>query len=131
MLDESYAHLRRFTPEVLAAVDFRGRAVAAPLLEAVAILKELTAKKARKVPDAAPDSFVPARWCPYLADAVAAGNAVAYRHFWELTVGTWRFSVGWRSASDLAVQHSQQAVEDASATGAKPVVLVLVGRPQP
>ena len=37
---------------------------------------------------------------------------------------------GRRSASDLAVQHLQQAVEDASATGAKPVVLVLVGRPQ-
>lgn len=36
-----------------------------------------------------------------------------------------------RSASDLAVQHSQQAVEDASATDAKPVVLVLVGCPQP
>jgi hypothetical protein len=51
MLDESYAHLRRFTPEVLAAADFRGGAAAAPLLEAVAILKELNAK--RCVPPAA------------------------------------------------------------------------------
>lgn len=77
MLAESYAHLRRFTPEVLAAVDFRGGTAAGPLLEAVAILKELNAKKARKVPDQAPDSFVPARWRPYLADAVVAGDQVA------------------------------------------------------
>lgn len=86
LLDESYAHLRRFTPQVLAAVDFRGGTAAASLLEAVAILKELNVKKARKVPDHSPDSFAPARWRPYLADAVAAGDAVAYRHFWELTV---------------------------------------------
>ena len=27
-----------------------------------------------------------ARWRGYRADAVAAGDSIAYRHFWELTV---------------------------------------------
>ena len=58
----------------------------APALEAVKIPKKLNAKKARKVPDAAPDDFVQARWRGYRADAVAAGDSIAYRHFWELTV---------------------------------------------
>jgi len=86
LMQESYTHLRQFTPAVLEAVDFAGGTGAAPLLEAVKILKELNAKKARKVPDSAPDDFVPARWRGYLADAVAAGDSIAYRHFWELTV---------------------------------------------
>jgi hypothetical protein len=86
MMTESYGHLRSFTPAVLEAVDFSGGTRAASLLEAVKILKELNAKKARKVPDAAPDDFVLARWRGYLADAVAADDSIAYRHFWELTV---------------------------------------------
>lgn len=57
-----------------------------PALEAVKIPKKLNAKRARKVPDAAPDDFVPARWRGYRTDAVAAGDSIAYRHFWELTV---------------------------------------------
>ncbi len=86
MMTESYTHLRQFTPQVLEAVDFSGGTGAASLLEAVKILKGLIVKKARKVPDQAPDDFVPARWRGYPADAVAAGDPVAYRHFWELTV---------------------------------------------
>lgn len=86
LMQESHTHLRQFTPAVLEAVDFVGGTGAVPLLEAVKILKELNAKKARKVPDGVPDDFIPARWRGYLADAVAAGDSIAYRHFWELTV---------------------------------------------
>jgi TnpA family transposase len=86
MMTESYTHLRQFTPQVLETVDFSGGTGAASLLEAVRILKTLNEKKARKVPDGAPDDFVPARWRGYLADAVVAGDPVAYRHFWELIV---------------------------------------------
>ena len=57
----------------------------APALEAVN-LKKLIAKKARKAPETAPDDFVPARWRGYRADAIAIGDSIAYRHFWELTV---------------------------------------------
>ena len=59
MMTESYTHLRQFTPQVLEAVDFSGGTGAASLLKAVKILKGLNEKKARKVPDQAPDDFVP------------------------------------------------------------------------
>ena len=34
----------------------------------------------------APTGFVPIRWRGYLDDAIAAGDATAYRHHWELIV---------------------------------------------
>jgi len=52
----------------------------------VSILARLHAARARKVPDGAPDSFVPARWAGYLEKAAKDGNVVAYRHYWELCV---------------------------------------------
>jgi len=61
-LDGSYGYLRQFTPQVLEAVTFSGGTAATDLLKAVAILRELNAAGARRVPDAAPASIVPARW---------------------------------------------------------------------
>jgi len=66
MLDSSYGYLRRFTPQVLAAIGFAGSPTAGPLLEAVEILRGLNATGARKVPDGAPTAFVPTRWRGYL-----------------------------------------------------------------
>lgn len=86
MMDDFYNHLRQFTPQVLATIDFQGGTGTEPLLEALDILRQLNATGARKVPDTAPADFVPARWKSYLADAVAASNTSAYRHFWELAV---------------------------------------------
>ena len=83
-LDGSYGYLRQFTPHVLDAVRFAGGTAAAELLAAVDILRELNATGARKVPDAAPSGFVPARWRGYLDTASKSGDAVAYRHYWEL-----------------------------------------------
>jgi hypothetical protein len=62
MMDASMSYLRQFVPDVLAAVDFAGGPGMDDLLQAVGILAGLHARKARKVPDGAPDSFVPARW---------------------------------------------------------------------
>jgi TnpA family transposase len=84
MLDGSYLYLRQFTPAVLEAIDFAGGVNAGPLLDAVGILRQLNATGARKVPDGAPTSFVPARWAGYLEQAAGAGDATAYRHYWEL-----------------------------------------------
>lgn len=84
-LDGSYGYLRQFTPRVLAAVGrFAGGTAAAGLLEAAEILRELNATGARRVPDEAPDGFVPARWHGYLDTARKSGNTSAYRHYWEL-----------------------------------------------
>ncbi len=66
MLESSYGYLRQFTPQVLAAIGFAGGPTAAPLLEAVEILRGLNATGARKVPDGAPTAFVPTRWRGYL-----------------------------------------------------------------
>jgi hypothetical protein len=82
MMDASMSYLRQFVPEVLAAVDFAGGPGMDDLLQAVAILAGLHARKARKVPDGAPDSFVPARWAGYMKN----GDVTAYRHYWELCV---------------------------------------------
>ncbi len=86
VLDASYAHLRQFTPDVLNAVAFAGGTGAQELLAAVAVLKELNASGARRVPDGTPTGFVPARYQGYLDAARQAGDATAYRHFWELCV---------------------------------------------
>ena len=74
------------TPAVLAAVHFDGGTAARPLLDAVLVLRELNVSGARKVPDGAPDEFVPARWRDYLGHAAAASDHVAFRHYWELCV---------------------------------------------
>ena len=66
MMDASMAYLRQFVPDVLAAVQFAGGPGMDDLLQAVAILAGLYATRARKVPDGAPDGFVPARWAGYL-----------------------------------------------------------------
>ena len=86
MMDASMAYLRQFVPDVLAAVQFDGRPGMDDLLQAVTILAGLYAAKARKVPDGAPDGFVPARWAGYLDTATKAGDVTAYRHYWELCV---------------------------------------------
>ncbi|MFH5230316.1 Tn3 family transposase [Antrihabitans spumae] len=86
VLDDSFSYLRRFVPDVLDAIDFRGTDAAADLITATAQLRGLYVAGARNVPPNAPVSFVPARWRGYLDDAVAAQDATAYRHYWELCV---------------------------------------------
>jgi TnpA family transposase len=86
MLDASMGYLRQFAPAVLAVVGFAGGTGAGDLLEAVAVLAQLYATGARKVPADAPTSFVPARWAGYLDTATAAGDVTGYRHYWELCV---------------------------------------------
>jgi hypothetical protein len=71
---------------VLQALDFTGGKNAQPLIMALAVLRQLNATGARKVPDGAPTDFVPARWRGYLEQAARTGDAVEDRHYWELTV---------------------------------------------
>jgi TnpA family transposase len=85
-LDASIGYLRQFAPYVLGAVRFAGGTDAAELLKAVSMLTELYATGNRKVPEPTQEGFVPIRWRGYLADAKAAGDITAYRHYWELCV---------------------------------------------
>lgn len=86
MLNDSFSYLRRFVPHVLDAVTFDSEQSSRDLITALEILKDLYADGARNVPDGAPASFVPARWRGYLDAADTEGNAIAYRHYWELCV---------------------------------------------
>jgi Domain of unknown function (DUF4158)/Tn3 transposase DDE domain len=86
MMDASMSYLRQFVPDVLAAVRFDGGPGTGELLRAAGILAGLYASKARKVPDGAPDGFVPARWAGYLETARKAGDVTGFRHYWELCV---------------------------------------------
>ncbi|MFF4621809.1 Tn3 family transposase [Nonomuraea jabiensis] len=83
-LEASHTYLRRFTPQVLEAVDFQGGPGIADLMEAVEILKELNRVGGRKVPAGVPMSFVPARYADYLVKARKAGDDTAFRHYWEI-----------------------------------------------
>jgi TnpA family transposase len=83
-LDSSYSYLRQFTPNVLAAIDFRGGPGTAELMEAMAVLKEMNRLGGRKVPADAPAGFVPAKYAGYLEKARKSGEDTAYRHYWEL-----------------------------------------------
>jgi Trypsin-co-occurring domain 2 len=64
---------------VLEAVDFSGGTGAASLLEAVGILRELNARKERKVPGGAPEGFVIGDLRMELEYAVVAGQDAALR----------------------------------------------------
>ena len=86
MMDASMSYLRQFVPDVLAAVRFDGGPGTGGLLRAAGILAGLYASKARKVPDGAPDGFVPARWAGYLETARKTGDVTGFRHYWELCV---------------------------------------------
>jgi TnpA family transposase len=86
VLESSYGYVRQFTPQVLDVLAFAGSPAATALLAAVDRLRELNTNGARTVPADAPTSFVPVRWQGYLAEAAAAGDTAAYRHYWELAV---------------------------------------------
>lgn len=86
VIDDSFAYLRRFVPHVLDAVALDGAANSKDLLTAVSVLRGLYTSGARNVPEGTPASFVPPRWAGYLEAAASAGDATAYRHYWELCV---------------------------------------------
>ena len=52
MLDDSFAYLRKFVPQVLEAITFRGGEAARDLITAVGVLRELHTKGARNSPRA-------------------------------------------------------------------------------
>jgi hypothetical protein len=58
--------LRRYTPAFLEAFEFRAVPAARKILEAVEVLKRLSASKARSVPEDAPTEFVRRRWASHV-----------------------------------------------------------------
>ena len=79
-LGEHYAGARRWSPAFLDAFSFASVPAAAPLLRAIALLREVN-RSGASLPDSAPTSFVRQRWAPH----VLPGGTIDRRHY-ELCV---------------------------------------------
>ena len=62
LIGDYYGQLRRYEPTFLDALEFRGAPVAQPLLAAIDCLREMNARKLRKVPPTAPTEWLRKRW---------------------------------------------------------------------
>lgn len=62
LVSDGFNQLRRYTPALLEALTMKAAPASRDLLAAVEILKGMNERKARKVPDDAPISFVRKRW---------------------------------------------------------------------
>ncbi|MBV9280755.1 MAG: Tn3 family transposase [Chloroflexi bacterium] len=81
-LAQRYGTLRAFAPALLAALPFRSGQPDDPLLEAVALLRQLNTEGRRKVPEDTDLRVVPARWQPYVQDE----RGHISRRYYELCV---------------------------------------------
>ncbi|MCB1053352.1 MAG: Tn3 family transposase, partial [Acidobacteria bacterium] len=61
-ITESYATLRRYSPEFLTTLKLRTASAAKELLNAIEVLRGLNSDNARKVPSDAPTQFIKRRW---------------------------------------------------------------------
>jgi hypothetical protein len=61
-IGESYATLRRYAPEFLAALKLRAAPAAKDVLDAIEVLRGMNSDNARKVPADAPTDFIKPRW---------------------------------------------------------------------
>jgi hypothetical protein len=93
-LSDRYNHLRQFTPQLLGAFAFQSNRAGAPVLEAVATLRDLNARRQRKVPPGAPVQFVPARWRPH---AIRPDGEID-RHYYALCV-LWELRAALRAGN--------------------------------
>lgn len=62
LVGDGFSQLRRYTPTLLKALPMRAAPAARSVLTAIEVLKGMDERKARKVPNDAPSSFVRKRW---------------------------------------------------------------------
>lgn len=76
-----YSYLRQYVPQLLVTLPINATPPAQPLLEAIALLRQLNETGKRAVPETAPTEFIKPRWEPYIFQ----GNGVD-RQYYELNV---------------------------------------------
>ncbi len=81
LIGDGYTQMRRYTPALLTALDFRAAPAARDVLAGVEVLRAMNERQARKVPKDAPVSFVRKRW----AEVVFTEDGLD-RRFYELCV---------------------------------------------
>ncbi|MBN3885157.1 MAG: Tn3 family transposase [Nostoc sp. JL34] len=79
LLDNRYSQLRRYTPKLLSAFEFKATGASLPILKALSVIKELNISGGRKVPESADISFVKPRWLKH----VVKGDTID-RHYYEM-----------------------------------------------
>ncbi|MBP1931914.1 TnpA family transposase [Ammoniphilus resinae] len=84
LLENRFTHLRKYTPTLLNALEFKSTRSADPLLKAIHTIKDMNDNGKRKVPEGAPLDFVPNRWQKHVYDEDGSIN----RHYYEMAVLT-------------------------------------------
>jgi TnpA family transposase len=79
LLDLRYSQLRQYTPKLLETFEFRATSASLPVIEALAVIKELNRSGRRNVPALTSTKFVRARWLKY----VLKGDNID-RHYYEM-----------------------------------------------
>lgn len=79
LLDRRYSQLRRYTPKLLSAFEFKASNPASPVLEALDLIKELNNTNSRHIPDDAPVDFIKPRWSKYIFK-----DGKINRHYYEM-----------------------------------------------
>lgn len=77
-----YSYIRQFAPHFLSAFSFQSNRESDPLLEAIALLRQLNTSGKRQIPETAPVQFVTAPWKSYLRDETGK----IQRRYYELCV---------------------------------------------
>lgn len=103
-----YSYIRQFAPAFLDTFSFRSNRENDPLLEAIAVLKQLNTTGKRQVPDSAPMTFVTAPWKSYLRDE----EGKIQRRYYEMCV-LWELRNALRSGN-LWVEGSRRYADPES-----------------
>jgi hypothetical protein len=102
LLATRYSTLRQFAPRFLGTFTWQSAREDDALLSAIAVLKELNASGARKIPADAPREFIPAKWEPYVIDE----DGQTSRRYYELCL-LWEMRDALR-AGNLRVESSRR-----------------------
>ena len=103
-----YSQIRRFAPKFLETLALHSYSSKDPLLEAIALLKELNRAEKRDVPEKAPMAFVPNSWLPYMEDK----DGYISRRYYEICL-LWQLRNAFR-AGDIWVENSRKYADPES-----------------
>jgi TnpA family transposase len=91
---QRYSYIRQFAPAFLERLTFRSNRDLDPLLQAVAIIRQLNRQGKRAVPPDAPMAFVSTQWQPFIHDS----EGQIQRRYYELCV-LWELRRALRSGN--------------------------------
>ncbi|MEK4924924.1 Tn3 family transposase [Cytobacillus sp. FSL R5-0569] len=84
LLESRFNYLRKYTPTLLNALEFRSTKSAEPLTRALNTIREMNDTGKRKVPEGAPLDFISNRWQKHVFDEDGTIN----RHYYEMAALT-------------------------------------------